>query len=364
MTRTGLGERRFTRRSMLKGAGIATGLGAAGAIAATRSRARAATPGKVIVRTPGGAEQEAMRKAVFEPFTAATGIAVVSFATNASKILAMVEANNVQLDVADLGEIPTVQLAKRGALEKLDHAKFKHTNFGDLLSVHDYYLGEYVYGTVLGYNTTALGSNHPKNWAEFWDVKRFPGGRMLENIGAEMPNLEFALLADGVSLAELYPIDIPRAFNKLREIRSHITKWWDSGAVSAQMLANKQVVMGSVWNGRIQTLIDEQAPLAIEWNEAARTVQAFSILKGAPNLENAYALVDFAMQPKPQADFAKIIGYGPNNKEAFQFIDARMAARLPTSPEHLKVSYATNARWWVDHYAEVSTKWQAFLLGA
>ncbi len=182
-------------------------------------------------------------------------------------------------------------------------------------------------------------------------------------MSAEIPNLEFALLADGVPMDKLYPLDIARAFKKMREIRPHITKWWDSGAVSAQMLAGKQVVLGSVWSGRILPLVDEKAPVAIEWNQSSRQLQTLCILKGAPNLENAYKYIDFAMQPKQQAEMARLSGYGPINKKAFDHIDAQTAARLPTSPEHLKISYATNAEWWVAHRAEIAEKWQAFLLG-
>jgi putative spermidine/putrescine transport system substrate-binding protein len=361
--RRSLDAHRLSRRAVLKGVGIGAGLAAAGVLPALRSRARAATAGKVIVRTGGGAYENALRKAIFEPFTAATGIEVQSFATNVAKIAAMVEAHDVQVDVADLGAFTTVTFEKRGALEKIDRSKFKRTDLADIDSVTDYYIGENTYGTVMGYNTTAFGSNHPHNWAEFWDVKRFPGRRMLEDISAEFPNLEFALLADGVPMDKLYPLDIDRAFKKLREIRPHITKWWTSGAVSAQMLASKDVVLGSVWNGRILALMDKKAPLAIEWTQSSRQLQTLCILKGAPNLENALAYIDFALQPKPQAEVAKLVGYGPTNRKAFQFIDAKLAARLPTSPEHLKIGFTTNERWWVDHRAEVSSKWQAFLLG-
>ena len=275
----------------------------------------------------------------------------------------MVEAHDIQVDVADLGEFTTVSFEKRGALEKIDRASFKRTNLADIGPVEDYYVGENTYATVMGYGTGAFPSRHPTNWAEFWDVKAFPGGRMLEDMAAEFPNLEFALLADGVPMDKLYPIDIARAFKKLREIRPNITKWWDSGAVSAQMLAGKQVVLGSLWSGRILPLIDDNAPVAIEWNQSSRQLQTLCILKGAPNLENARQYIDFAMQPKPQAEVARLSGYGPVNKKAFDFIDAKMATRLPTSPEHLKISFATNARWWVEHRDEIATKWQAFLLG-
>jgi len=358
--RRNFGTRRISRRTLLKGVGA--GIAAAGFLSAIGRSARAAA-GKVIVRTGGGAYEDALRKAIFEPFTAETGIEVVPFATNVAKLVAMVEAHDIQVDVADLGEFTTVTFETRGALEKIDRAKFKRTNLADVDTVEDYYVGENTYATVMGYSTDAFASAHPRNWAEFWDVKTFPGARMLEDMAAEFPNFEFALLADGVPMDKLYPLDIARALGKLREIRSNITKWWDSGAVSAQMLANKQVVIGSVWSGRILALIDENAPVAIEWNQSSRQLQALCILKGAPNLENAHQYIDFAMQPKQQAEVARLSGYGPINRKAFEHIDAAMAARLPTSPEHLKSSFATNARWWVEHRAEVADKWQAFVLG-
>ena len=164
-------------------------------------------------------------------------------------------------------------------------------------------------------------------------------------------------------MASLYPLDVDRAFAKLGEIREHIVKWWDSGAVSAQMLADKQVVLGSAWNGRVQTIADAGAPVAVEWNQAERFLQVFGLLKDAPNLENGYKLIDFALQPGPQAEFAKIIGYGPVNKVAFGSIDQAAAAKLPTSPDHLQTSFASNSQWWFEHRDEVNERWQEFLLG-
>jgi putative spermidine/putrescine transport system substrate-binding protein len=317
----------------------------------------------VVVNNPGGALEEATRKAIFMPFTAETGIEVVSFPTNGAKINAIVQSGNTQIDVGDIAEHRAVTYEQQGALEKLDRSKFTRTNLADTGSAADYYVANNTYATVMGYNTEVFPSAHPHTWADFWNIKAFPGSRILEDMSASFPNLEFALLADGVAMDKLYPLDVPRAFNKLREIRAHIVKWWDSGAVCAQMLASKQAVMGSVWSGRILPLIDAKAPLAIEWNQSSRLLQALCILKGAPNLENAYKYIDYAMQPKQQADLARLTGYGPTNKKAFAFLDAQEANRLPTSPEHLKISFATDARWWVTHQTEIANKWQAFVLG-
>jgi putative spermidine/putrescine transport system substrate-binding protein len=39
------------------------------------------------------------------------------------------------------------------------------------------------------------------------------------------------------------------------------------------MLVDKELVLGSSWNGRLQAVADKGAPLAIEWNEAALQTQ-------------------------------------------------------------------------------------------
>ncbi len=314
------------------------------------------------MRTPGGAYEEAWRKASWEPFAAETGIQVVPIATNAGKILAMAQAGNVDLDVLDLGEQQTLLLQKADILEKLDTSKFTLTNLKDIDPVNEYYLGNNVFASVLGYNAKTFASKHPTSWAEFWDVNAFPGQRMLEDFSAGAVDLEFALLADGVPMDKLYPIDVERALRKLQAIRKNILKWWDTGALSAQLFSENQVVLGSVWNGRIQVLIDGGAPLAIEWNQAKRELQAIAIVKKAPNLENAYKLIDYTLQPKVMAEFAKRIGYGPANRKAFEHIDEKTAAKLPTSPEHLKLSFAASAQWWVDNTKMITDRWQEFLL--
>ena len=63
---------------------------------------------------------------------------------------------------------------------------------------------------------------------------------MLQDMAAGTPNLEFALIADGVPMDKVYPIDIDRAFKSLSRIKSAVPKFWDTGALSSQMLADKE----------------------------------------------------------------------------------------------------------------------------
>src|SRR5262249_23439496 len=159
---------------------------------------------------------------------------------------------------------------------------------------------------------------HPRSWAEFWDLKKFAGPRMLADLASGNIDLEFALLADGVPKDKLYPLDIERGFKSLDRVRPAIRKFWDTGALSAQMLADKEVVLGSIWNGRLQAVADKGAPLAIEWNEACLQSQYWGVVKGAKNADDAQRFIDFACQPELQANLAKLIPYGPTNRQAFK----------------------------------------------
>jgi putative spermidine/putrescine transport system substrate-binding protein len=348
----------ISRRTFVAGAGLAT---AAPFIWTRRSSAA----GKVIIRTIGGSYEEANVKVIFEPFTKATGIEVVKVPATLGKVLAMHEAGNMELDVMDAGELGVLSLSQKGALEKINYKGWKLTNPDDMDPGirRDDMVGDIWFSSVLGYNSQTFPTGkQPKNWAEFWDIKKFAGPRMLADINSGAVDLEFALLADGVPKDKLYPIDVNRAFKAMDRVRPSIRKFWDTGALSAQMLADKEVVLGSIWNGRLQSVAEKGAPLAIEWNEAMLQSQYWAPMKGAKNPENSQQFIDFACQPEIQAGVAKHIPYGPTNRQAFKSIPADLAARLPSSPENRQKAFVQNGKWWADNRPMISERWSQWLL--
>ncbi len=326
---------------------------------------RACAAGKIVIRTIGGAYEEGTVKAIFDPFTKATGVEVVKVPATLGKLLAMFESGNVELDVVDAGELGMISLSQKGALATINYKGWKLSNPDDFDATirRDDMVANIYFSSVLGYNTQTFPvGKQPRSWAEFWDIKKFPGPRMLADLASGNVDLEFALLADGVAKDRLYPIDIERGFKSLDRVRPAIRKFWDTGALSAQMLADKEVVLGSIWNGRLQAVADKGAPLAIEWNEASLQTQYWGVLKGAKNSETAQRFIDFACQPEIQASFARWIPYGPTNRQAFKTIPADIAARLPSSPEHKAAAFLQNGKWWADNRAKVSERWSQWLL--
>jgi len=348
-----------SRRSVIKGLAVGAGAAAFG----FPNFVRAQKNGEVYVRTSGGSYQEALRNGTWSAFEDKTGIRVVPVPANTSKMLAMVQAGEGGLDLIAGNEPATLTLQKAGALEKLDKSRFEITDLADVAPVTDYYIGYSFFAEVLVYNKETFPDRHPGSWKDFWDVETFPGPRSLQDAKAIAPNLEFALLADGVSRENLYPIDVDRAFRKLSEIKPHIVKFFDTGALGASMIAEKTVVLTSLWANRAQVLMDKGAPLGIEWNEAMRMLEASAILKSAKNRDNAYRLLDFELSPEPQANTLPKVLLSPTNRKAFNYIDEKVAANLPTSPANRKIGFDNSGTWWVDNRAAVLERWQEFLLG-
>ena len=89
--------------------------------------------------------------------------------------------------------------------------------------VRDYGITSYSLGTNLVYRKDKFPNGGPQSWADFWDVKKFPGSRCFYD--RSFSCLAFALLADGVPADKLYPMDVDRAFRKMSEIKPHIKVW-------------------------------------------------------------------------------------------------------------------------------------------
>lgn len=320
---------------------------------------------QVRIRTSGRNVEVVMRPAVWDPFTKETGIEVVAIPATSTKMLATIRAGQPEVDVANSGVEILILAERAGGLLPIEYDKFKFSKVADIPQQYrrSHMCGTYLYGTLLAYNTDAFkGKSAPSSWREFWDPKEFPGRRMLQDMSAGRPNLEFALLADGVPADKLYPLDVDRAFASLSRIRSEITKFWNTSALANQMLIDKEVVLGSVWNGPLMTAIAAGAPLAPQWNEHQVSLQSLAIAKGARDVEAARLLIDFSSTPEAQAGVAKGFGYGPINDRAFALMPEDLLGQTIGSPQLRDKGFLQDDDWWVDNTPAVSARWSKWVL--
>lgn len=341
-------------------------LGAAVTIVAPHVWIRsAAAAERVMVRTPGGTYDERRIKTVYEPFRAETGIEVVPVASSAGKLVAMFKAGRPDIDVIETGDDILWLLEDAGALLEMPYGEFKFTDPNDLEPglKRKFHAGMSPYSDVLGFNTTAYAAGkEPKSWTEFWDAKAFPGPRGLADMQSGVPNLEFALLADGVPADKIYPIDVDRAFKSLSRIRPSVVKFWDSGALSAQMLADKETVLSSIWSSRAQAAMDKGAPVAIQWNQNLVNLTATAITKNAGNMKAAKLFVDYTLSAPVQARWLSAAKDIPANKKAYGSIAKELIDPATNLPWTTSKGFIKNARWWADNRQVVSDAWSKWVI--
>lgn len=362
---SGVSRRDFLKASMLAGLGAA-GLSLVGCAPPEPPEEEpepiddpgpAPGEGEVIVCSWGGSFQEIQREHIFDPFEEETGIRVVDVSQpDNARLKAMVDSDNVEWDVLTTSYNSFLELGPN-YFTPIDYGIYPDDQLDGLMegSKLEYGVGSIIFAVVNTYRTDVFPTGeHPKNWSEFFDADRFPGPRTLYASGG-MPGhtLEHALMADGVPMDELYPLDVDRAFAVLDRIKPHVVTWWESGAIPVQMLADEEVVLATTYNGRAQALIDDGVPIAIEWNQGTMNQDLWYIPAKRPNPDSAQRFVQFATRGDVQGRFSEYYAYGPSNLHAYDHMSPERAAIMPTNPDLVKQMVFRNDDWWAPRRTEL-----------
>lgn len=308
-----------------------------------------AAANEIVFSMWGGDAEAVYRRAWGEPFQARTGTQVVMDGSGPSpgRIRAMVQSGKVTWDIVDGGVGTQAALGALGVLEEIDYGVFDRKKVQPGM---DYRWGAnvFVYGSVMTWDSAAFGGKQPATWADFWDVKQFPGKRVMYKYMAGA--VEAALLADGVSLDKLYPLDLDRALKKIAEIRPHLVLW-DTGASSQQVFRDGEVTMGQIWHTRANLLGEEtKGRIKYTFNGGLLHPGVMSVPKGNPaGKQKAMEFLASMQDPKSQILLLEALGNGPANPEAEALVKPEFTARNPASPENRKLMVAQNGDWYAEN---------------
>ena len=321
----------FTRRGLL----------ATGAVAAPFVRRASAEDNVLYVNTWGGPWEQSAKAHLFEPFTRATGIEIrtvspVSFAKLAAQVRTGVyEFDVTTLGVAELARANQAKLIETAEGSGLDQSKL----WPNAVMLNG--VASHAFANCISYRTDHFPKGGPQDWAEFWDVERFPGSRSLQRYAARV--IAFALMADGVRKDALFPYDLDRAFRSLDRIKPHVRVWWNQGPQSGQLLRDGEVDAIGIWSTQVKQLIDQHQPVELVWNQALLDVALWVVAKGTPRAKNAWRFIAFAVQAEGLAQFAKQNGYGPMNPKAFDYLAEADARTMPTWPANFEKAIVLDA---------------------
>ncbi len=351
-----------------------------GALAAAVGAGCGGEPNEAVTAVSwGGSYARAVTRGYIEPFMGETGIEVrlEDYNGGLAQVRAQVESGNVYWDVVDLEIADAVSGCDEGLLERIDVGALLPAPDGTLAvddflpdTLLDCSVGTLLYSTVYAYNEERTPGEKPATLEDFFDLERFPGRRGMRR--TPLVNLEFALMADGVPIEEVYEaIDTPegldRAFRKLSSIKDQVV-WWEAGAQPPQMLADGEVAMTTAYNGRIfNAQVIEAQPLVIVWDGQVLDTGQLGIVAGTRNLDAALEFVRFATSARSMAAVSGYIAYSPARQSGLALVGTHidtgidMNPHMPTYPGNTTRVLQSDWLWWSDHMDEMNERFSAWL---
>lgn len=313
---------------------------------------KAQAAGEITISNFGGDAVKAYTDAWTAPFSAATGtkVNIDGAGPLPGNIKKMVDEKNVIWDVSDGDGFYGLQLGP-DYLEPIDYTVVDPKGYFDW-NKFDLSAGNYVYSYVLAYDKTKL-PEAPTSWADFFDLKKFPGKRTLWKWFMGMP--EIFMLAAGKKPEDVYPIDMKLVVEMVKSLGDNLVLW-DSGASSQQLFLDGEVFMGNIWNTRCSVLErDTKGRVGWIWNQQIVSPGAWCIPKGGKNVKLAQEFIASTQDPKKQIKLLEAMGNGPANPAAIPLLTPEQARLNPTS--HLETAVIRNEKWYAEHYDNELNAW-------
>jgi putative spermidine/putrescine transport system substrate-binding protein len=275
----------------------------------------------------------------FEPFKKATGtdLAEESWDGGIGVLRSRASSADPGWDVIQVETSDILLGCEEGLFEPIDWSKLGGKGVYIPGAAEECGVGAILYNEGIAYDRDKL-KTAPTGWADFFDLAKFPGKRALRLA----PNVALpgALLADGVKPEDVYKElatkeGIDRAFDKLDTIKNDLV-FWKAGAQPAQLLASGEVVMTTVYNGRIDAANrTDKRNFAFVWNGSMQTFDYWVMLKGSPRKEKGYEFLQYINQPENQAKLPDEIAYGVVRQESSASIKPERLVDIPSNPKNL-----------------------------
>lgn len=341
----------LSRRSLLQSTAALLSVPFVAKATTAWAQEKLAGSGEVVVFSYGGSLTEALRKSVYDPFTKATGINVVDVTGDLAdaRVQAMFRAGKVDWDISNVGIANYPAMQEAGMFVPIDYTLWDQESL-EGVPQHARLKDAFVMfssAEVLAYDQRAFPKGGPENWVDFWNVKKFPGPRGLYSTLGKY-NIVHALDAAGFAPKDIWPLTddkLDRAFEKLNEIKPHITKWWTAGGEAPQLLISREYAMSSASDGRLFSVIREGAPIKYIWEGAFLVDNYAMILKGGPNTANAQKLVAFLNRAKIAAEFTKSAGFPAPNTNQLKYLPADLIPLLSINPQNASKCIPQDAAW-------------------
>jgi putative spermidine/putrescine transport system substrate-binding protein len=298
-----------------------------------------AQPKELVVAGWGGAQETGFRKSIIPRFERENNVRVIYQPGLSTQTLARLVAQraNPQIDVAMADDQPMTEAGTLGLVMPLDYARLPHAAqlFDIARDPRDFGIGFGINAAGLYYNTEVFAKNGWPPVSSVLDLFRPELKRKVTvfnlNNGAGLL-LFFALnRALGGSEADFDP-----GFRKARDLSSQVITFDNFGETPTLIQQGAAVAGGFVLN-RTAVLASQGVPVRfVAPKEGLYAWKAMiAIVKGRPEGSQAlaYKFVDMMLEAEQQVQNARLVGFGPVNKDAK--LDAETATTVVYGPDQM-----------------------------
>lgn len=333
------------------------------------------------ILTWGGAYERVQARALFDPFTKATGIPVRVHRYNGglSELRQAIQAGTMPWDLIDISRSEARSACADNLLAPLS-ADILHPSPQGEPARRDFIPGAInrcaithsVFATVVAYRRDAFPGRRPTTINDLFNQEDFPGPRALQQGPAV--NLEWALLSYAVPRQEIYRLLSTRrglslALKRLGTLTD--TQWWNAADTPLELLANKEVVMASGFNGRFfDAMINRDLPIEILWDGQVQEHEVWAIPRGAGQPEQARRFIGFATSTERQTALAELIPYGPSRRSATAQVGNHpdhgidMRLHIPTHPLNAQRALTKDDEWYANSHERIEDYFHNAVKGA
>ncbi|MCQ6561285.1 ABC transporter substrate-binding protein [Paenibacillus mendelii] len=278
----------------------------------------------VVIGVSGGDWEKNIRAAALDEFAKKTGINVEIVTGTDAEWFAKLKASNGKnpdYDILILQPDTIERATAADLLQPLDAANVP--NLADLYpSVQERFTKDgkqYAAGFSMGQLGLAYRADlmpfKPTSWMDLWKPEL--KGHVAISSPTYAAGLQFfSGLTHALGGEVSNPADLDKTFEKLGELKSSAVGFPENAGSIQTLLERGDAWVVPFWDGRIFAM--KKAGLNVDFvypeDGPVAALASWAIMKGSPNLANAYQLLDYLSSPEVHKAFSDKSLYGMSNK--------------------------------------------------
>lgn len=268
----------------------------------------------------GGSTEKTFKEKIIPAFEAKTGAKVVYVPGNSTDILAKLQAQKgkQEMSVALIDDGPMYQAIGQGLCAKVEGSDSIKELYPNARMLGDRSVGIGFIATGLAYNKEVFAKNGwkaPTSWQDLTDPK-YKQKVVIPPItnGYGLLTLVMMSRLSGGSEEKMDPgFDV-----MIKKVAPNVLAWEPSPGKMAEMLQTGEAALVVWGNGRVQTVVDQGAPVEFVYPKEGAVVimSAGCVVEGAPQAKLGQQFLQHVVSAESQAVLSTSQGWGPVNKTA------------------------------------------------